>query len=172
MMNEPLDLGALYDLADAAAPGPWAVRKTVDGEILIDYGDGYTVGGTNTSEDAEFIAQARTLVPALIAELCAARIELSENASIMKAIRRQRNTAEATVARMCNAMASRPITTHDELNALPAGSIVVEDIDRPDWMDVYFSVANASGDLSWISGGEAVTFKLPVTAVYVPEVKA
>jgi hypothetical protein len=74
MMPEPIDLDATQALADVASFGPWVVRKTVDGEILIDHGDGYTVGGTNTSEDAEFIAAARTLLPALVAELRAERV--------------------------------------------------------------------------------------------------
>ncbi|MDF3309775.1 hypothetical protein P3H15_32675 [Rhodococcus sp. T2V] len=84
MSTEPIDLDAAQALADAATPGPWvttppdmisselfrywSIGTEVDGLLERFTGD---IGGnlTNTQADAEFIAQARTLVPALIAEV-------------------------------------------------------------------------------------------------------
>ena len=79
MTTEPIDLDAVQALADAATPGPWDhATKTYDGGPLV-VAEGYgfpaeplpAAGGIVCYPDADaaFIAQARTLVPALIAEL-------------------------------------------------------------------------------------------------------
>jgi hypothetical protein len=72
MSPESIDLDAAQALVDDASPGPWRSDEEVDtgldmrfteaGEVVITHGQGWEA-------DAEFIAEARTLVPALIAEL-------------------------------------------------------------------------------------------------------
>lgn len=80
MSAELIDLDAAQALADAATAGPWLHREsTIGGEHLIDRTDdvGYhfVLAGANEGDDAEFIAQARTLVPALIARVRAVEAE-------------------------------------------------------------------------------------------------
>jgi hypothetical protein len=87
LIRESLDLNAIQALVDAATPGPWkswrkipgvARIETVTGDALIyrdslDEDDGQLI----TEDDADFIAQARTLVPELIAELREARATIA-----------------------------------------------------------------------------------------------
>ena len=88
MSTEPIDLDAAQALADAATPGPWIWEH--DQEDSWDSLDGpggksilwangmHTEGWINAdTADAAFIAEARTLVPALIAELREVREELN-----------------------------------------------------------------------------------------------
>jgi hypothetical protein len=91
MSPESIDLDAAQALADAATPGPWSVKYEVN--HWEDFGNRpgekfpYAIAGPDVmggdsaseiseirTEDAEFIAQARTLVPALIAELREERV--------------------------------------------------------------------------------------------------
>jgi hypothetical protein len=80
----PLDLDKAQALADAATPGPWATDGDYDRAEVSQTVEPYaTIVGTETTgrtylsyeqlvltaADSAFIAQARTLVPALIAEL-------------------------------------------------------------------------------------------------------
>ena len=95
MTTEPfkVNLDAAQALADAATPGEWFVD-----EVAQSYGEDIRwmtiVGGPPTDEndgahellavdlrhcDAEFMAQARTLVPALIAELRETRDALAQS---------------------------------------------------------------------------------------------
>lgn len=69
------DLKAAQALADAATPGPWVRRETLHGESRVAVqGFEFTRGIADVAadpadygkSDAEFIAQARTLVPALL----------------------------------------------------------------------------------------------------------
>lgn len=85
MNAEPIDLDKAQALADAATEGPWAIWHDLDHQGFTtvgdaagvipegeDYIDGEWTNPTAhvyTEADAEFIAQARTLVPTLIAEL-------------------------------------------------------------------------------------------------------
>jgi hypothetical protein len=86
MTTEPIDLDAAQALADAATPGPWTwvhdegsswdcLTGPAEYENLVLWANGvHTEGWINADPaDAAFIAQARTLVPALIAELIEAR---------------------------------------------------------------------------------------------------
>ncbi|MHA4848791.1 hypothetical protein L1080_004485 [Rhodococcus sp. MSC1_016] len=77
MSTEPIDLDAAQTLADAATPGPWtAITSGIangDHWYICDGGESIAMisanDGINEDQrepDAEFIAQARTLVPALI----------------------------------------------------------------------------------------------------------
>ncbi|WKN53796.1 hypothetical protein HJ581_0008290 [Rhodococcus opacus] len=87
MSAEPINLDAAQALADAATPGPWKWEKAGHGDPMLISGaddvlfaypvhDGPLEDDVIESvdlhvqpDDAEFIAQARTLVPALVAEL-------------------------------------------------------------------------------------------------------
>lgn len=61
------ELQAIKARAAAATPGPWSVNNT-DPDVVLD-SDGRFVGRADEDADAEFIAHARTDVPALIAEV-------------------------------------------------------------------------------------------------------
>lgn len=73
-MSDELDLDAIGARAEAAAPGPWVVFG--DASVVAPgpgYGDDdllhiYDEGG-HGSDEATFIAHARTDVPALVAEV-------------------------------------------------------------------------------------------------------
>lgn len=86
MTNEPINLDAAQALANAATPGPWSVEYEVN--HWEDFGNTpgekfpYAIAGPDvmgggsasgiseiSTADVEFIAQARTLVPALIARV-------------------------------------------------------------------------------------------------------
>jgi len=72
---DDIDLDHLETLEAATTPGPWRAlvegRDFVSGDSFIrtaDEGDGadlYVTGGPNTLADLEFIAAARTAMPAL-----------------------------------------------------------------------------------------------------------
>lgn len=73
---EPIDLDAIEARASAASPGPWQRGNRIGGPAteLDDaqvYGPEMTIydEGGHGWEDAEFIAHARTDVPALVAEV-------------------------------------------------------------------------------------------------------
>lgn len=88
-MSEPLDLEAIKKRAESATPGPWEweppsedpypmydeslIGPVLDGEkfpVQVLSGWGYDASGTNCEpQDREFIAHARTDVPALVAEV-------------------------------------------------------------------------------------------------------
>lgn len=112
-----VDLDAAEALADAATPGPWTVSR----EEAYDHMNGSVeyfavdMGGVEDEEaDAEFIAQARTLVPALIAEVRKERehrrvlqreCELAEAenrhlANNLDVARAGRTSAESTLAKI------------------------------------------------------------------------
>ena len=84
MTHEPIDLDAIQALTDAATPGPWTSWRKIPGVVRIETTTGDALvyhdpvdedGQLITESDAEFITQARTLVPALIAELRETRAE-------------------------------------------------------------------------------------------------
>lgn len=94
MSAEPIDLDAAQALADAATPGPWESDGDYDrAEVCQTVEPFVTIVGTETegraymsyerlvlsAADSAFIAQARTLVPALVAELREARMLLAES---------------------------------------------------------------------------------------------
>jgi hypothetical protein len=62
------DLQAIEARANAATPGPWQLTGGRD-EVYDIIGDGRDVVQQVLSPDAEFIASARTDVPALVAEV-------------------------------------------------------------------------------------------------------
>lgn len=53
--------------AAAATPGPWHFSKS-ENHVLIDH-SGYRFGTSDDGENGEFIAHARTDIPALIAHI-------------------------------------------------------------------------------------------------------
>ena len=86
-----LDLAAIQARADAATPGPWTLG-IVYGTVMRSSGG--NIARDSTEANAEFIAHARTDVPALlarIAELEAGRDELFDGRVLA---RRERNLAE------------------------------------------------------------------------------
>lgn len=81
LIRESLDLDAIQALVDATTEGPWyaqprsdAMRPDAVVSPRADFGR-HIPAECHQPEDAEFIAQARTLVPALIAELRGTRAE-------------------------------------------------------------------------------------------------
>lgn len=86
------DLARIEALCEAATPGPWTVDKKEDTEpngwthrwhwIREVAYDGpsynYNIDGFARREDADFIAESRTAVPALVAEVRRLRAELAE----------------------------------------------------------------------------------------------
>ena len=97
-MSEPLDLEAIKKRAESATPGPWEweppsedpypmydeslIGPVLDGEkfpVQVLSGWGYDASGTNCEpQDREFIAHARTDVPALVAEVERLRAERAD----------------------------------------------------------------------------------------------
>lgn len=86
-MTDDVDVAAIQARADAATPGPWTTRADgadgfytaddyydIDGadDATVAYGGAFEDGGPHVGAcsrvDAEFIAHARTDVPALLAE--------------------------------------------------------------------------------------------------------
>lgn len=68
-MTDTLDLDAIAARADTATPGPWT---WLEGEIRGGYDTGIQrpwVADSDDDSDGEFIAHARTDVPALLAEV-------------------------------------------------------------------------------------------------------
>jgi hypothetical protein len=67
-----LDLDGIEARANAATPAPWGAEHDGRAEFVYfsDCGESiYLAGGIEDSEDADFIAHARTDVPALVAEV-------------------------------------------------------------------------------------------------------
>ncbi|WKW86374.1 hypothetical protein SEA_BUDSKI_99 [Gordonia phage Budski] len=98
-----LDLDAIEARAQAAPYGPWTVGDewakglgypmfAGDGDLLVytDPPGGHYLG----VEVAEFIAHARTDVPALVSRVRELEAERDEDTRVMNALRRQRDTAE------------------------------------------------------------------------------
>ena len=87
MMSEHIDLDAIIAHADAATPGPWVAITTgaQHGDHWYVAADGAAVAATRSDDvggagrrqaDAEFIAEAREWVPALVAEVKRLRTRL------------------------------------------------------------------------------------------------
>ncbi len=71
-----LDLDAIEARAEAATPGPWREPKNGLGlgwTIFPKNSKGWSIATCDSGTDADFIAHARTDVPALVAELRVAR---------------------------------------------------------------------------------------------------
>lgn len=82
-MTEQLDLDVIEQRANDATPGPW--ERWHDPVALVDrFVAGFPINtiqdsvGQFSAADAEFIAHARTDVPALVAEIRRLRAELAE----------------------------------------------------------------------------------------------
>ena len=77
-----LDLAAIKARCAAATPGPWRLSRS---EEIICGDDMYLIdGGGIAPSDAEFIAAARTDVPALVAEVVRLREERDDQASLVE----------------------------------------------------------------------------------------
>lgn len=151
MTTEPIDLDAAQALADAATPGPWDTDGDYDrAEVCQTVEPFQTIVGTETTgraymsyeqlvltaADSAFIAQARTLVPELVAEL--------------RRIRRGANTLGEILHR----------TNMDVLDAVGAHDLISEDGDG-DWACVYELLAELRPDRDqWKARAEAAEAKL------------
>lgn len=122
----PLDLDAIQDLADAATAGPWKVwpqptvitSRSNAVHAIAAAGDlpgslvRITVAG---HADAAFVAAARELVPALVAEVRRLRAELATQAEHMGELVDQLPDAEETRAGRAAARAELYAELHDWL---------------------------------------------------------
>lgn len=92
------EVRAALKLAEAATAGPWEVMPKLcgpdgqgvytmdppsEGGKVCEVGDPYPRGGNNPQESMEFIAAARTLVPALATELLKTRELLRETKDLL-----------------------------------------------------------------------------------------
>lgn len=119
--TDPIDLDAAQALVDAATEGPWAIWHDLDHQGFTTVGDADGVireGEDHTvvcnpvahvyvGPDAEFIAQARTLVPALIARVRDAEAKgryadrrCIERGDELVKLRMELKAARATIARV------------------------------------------------------------------------
>jgi hypothetical protein len=101
-----LDLDAIEARAEAAAPGPWREPKNGLGlgwTIFPKNSKGWSIATCDSGTDADFIAHARTDIPALVAELRAAR-------EVVEAAAQRIGGSHAMV---CDAYALGPGTTCD-----------------------------------------------------------
>ena len=105
MSAEAIDLDAAQALVDAASPGPWVTYQSKTGGLLH-VSIPAAMNPTAWCCDAEFIAQARTLVPSLIEAAGAMLDDLSTAYA----------RAEAAEAKLAEArrLASRAIDKLDE----------------------------------------------------------
>ncbi len=69
---------AVTKLLDGVTPGPWTVRLAYDDDRAVIDGTGFPVAYDVASADRRFIAAARDLVPALLAERDALKKERDE----------------------------------------------------------------------------------------------
>jgi hypothetical protein len=78
-----IDLAEVKARADAASPGPWYPETDPDASPGVWTDRGAELGfDTNRAEDAEFIAHARTDVPALLARI--AELEAERDAGFLE----------------------------------------------------------------------------------------
>lgn len=90
-----VDTAAARALADAATPGPWESAEGYEGydiESATGFVAGCKFGAVKSTEDAEFIAASRSLVPALCDEVDRLRAEAADLRNALGAI------SELTVA--------------------------------------------------------------------------
>jgi len=74
-----IDLAAIRARSDAATPGPWrAFHHATEAEVSYVGADGHAVAEVRHVADAEFIAHARTDVPALLARIAELEADLSD----------------------------------------------------------------------------------------------
>ena len=96
-MTDELDLDAIEARAEVATPGPWTIKRggVRSSEWLLDPDlDGW--GHIDFEADAEFIAAARSDVPALVAEVRRLQAERDEaRAGYQAAVECLRAAAEA-----------------------------------------------------------------------------
>ena len=132
------DRNRLRKLADAATPGPWentrnGVQQTIDAATKVgDYkyeGVGIVPEEYVRQEDAEFIAAARTAVPALLDALASAE----DRATQAKArIRHLEATAQITVRKALRAEAERDEWRQTALDERGAALDLLEQIKARD----------------------------------------
>ena len=198
-MTDPLNLDKIQALADAATPGPWGWEKAGFGDmILLSGADGvlfsYPVYDGPIADahiesadlhvepaDAEFIAAARTLIPALVAQVR----ELQAENTRIQALREPPSTLDARndIAELISMQLDLPlditadaadvilddgyrkphtITTIEELEALPDYAVICYH-DQSD--GAAYPITARDARLGWDTW-------LPATVLFTPEVKA
>jgi hypothetical protein len=70
---EPLDLDGIKARADAASPGPWQAHNA---QIKGIWAGRKMIGSTGTLANSQFVAEARTDIPKLLALVAAQEAEL------------------------------------------------------------------------------------------------
>jgi hypothetical protein len=127
--TEPIDLDAAQALADAATPGPWTSWRKIPGVVRIETTTGDALiyrdsldeedGQLITEADAEFIAAARTVVPALIAEVQELRELQSQRTNLVEETSALMKTAARLTAES-ESLANRCQEVADENEQLKA----------------------------------------------------
>jgi hypothetical protein len=70
-------LEAIRQRAENATPGPWEIATTTDGAYVLDTDDMIIAATIERTEDATFIAHARTDIPALLDHIAELEAELA-----------------------------------------------------------------------------------------------
>jgi hypothetical protein len=70
-------LEAIRQRAENATPGPWQIATTTDGAYVLDTDDMIIAATIERTEDASFIAHARTDIPALLDHIAELEAELA-----------------------------------------------------------------------------------------------
>ncbi|WNM74494.1 hypothetical protein SEA_BEARBQ_92 [Gordonia phage BearBQ] len=131
-----LDLDAIEARAKAAYVGPWTADPDSYGDIWARAGhEGATVvvsaDPALNAADAEFIAHARTDVPALVSRVRELEAERDEDTRVMNALRRQRDTAEHKEKRVHEVLDMREAIVADAVDnhyvMLPR-TVMIDDI--------------------------------------------
>lgn len=72
-----VQLEAIHQRAENATPGPWQIATTTDGAYVLDTDDMIIAATIERTEDATFIANARTDIPVLLDHIAELEAELA-----------------------------------------------------------------------------------------------
>lgn len=151
-MNAPLDLEAIKARAEAAGPSPWVVNGSPHDRHIATIGRHYITSPDRSTRSAhndttaDFIAHARTDVPALVAEIERSRFEAQSYRD--RWIDTQRNAGPYTVTRWADVLNHADPCDCDEDNE-SAGNAC---LDNSEW---FYALCVESGE--WLR----VVTKLP-----------
>lgn len=70
-------LEVIRQRTENATPGPWKIASTTDGDYVLDTDDMIIAATIERTEDATFIAHARTDIPALLEHIAELEAELA-----------------------------------------------------------------------------------------------
>lgn len=126
MSADSIDLDAIRARVDAATVGPWSVAEQTHGDWFGIQDEWLALGSMFGSADAEFIAHARTDVPALLAEV----ERLREYVVIAKDAARDASDSRAVLADTVPAQKVRELAnrgTGTDMNPTRLASDVIVD---------------------------------------------